>query len=110
MRPILLFLITGFLMLTCATVMQAQVTATFVPVVPAIPGYKLGDPIGPLNSGSDLSVELRFQGFQNMEAVEFPITFDSTVLRILSVTVPNPSPIPNFVADIFNPNNPNNPK
>jgi hypothetical protein len=104
MRPILLFLISGFLTLTCATVMQAQVTATFVPV----PGFTPNQPIGPLNPGSDLAVELRMQGFQNMESMEFTISFDSTVLRVLSVTVPSPSPIPGFVADIFNTSNPNN--
>lgn len=89
MRPILLFLISGFLTLTCATVMQAQVTVNFV----LSPANSPNPPI----VGSDIAVQVKVQGFKQIAGVQMPITYDTTVLRATSITVPSPSPLKAFV-------------
>lgn len=87
MRPIFtLFLTAGLLLSNLSVYGQALIT-TFSPATVSAP---VGDPV---------ALQLRVQNFTNITSIQFPITYNSTVLQFVSITN---SALPGFAAANYN--------
>lgn len=77
MKSFVRLLAVGFLMCCLATVGRTQVITSFTPASTNI-----------TTVGQTVAIDLMVEGFTNILSFQFPITFDSTVLKLESVSNP----------------------
>ena len=93
MKSIVRLLTAGFLM-CLATVAQAQVVTSFTPASQVIPAV-----------GQTFTIDLMVTGFTNVVTAEFPIVYDSTILKLEAISTPFH---PSFKTTLINDPNGNN--